>query len=555
VSDLFRPAFPSADLVRAAASMLTPLPRWQGNEGPRSRLLIGPGVVAVGRHDPARAERTHERALRARDAAIGLGVADLLLPDRLVDAETELDALNVLASAGLAPWAMVDKAGGWVDHLASRLAGLDGDEGPAGPARIVAWSRKSRARMVRTLAELDYAPLFVDPESVPAMLTLTYPGDWLPVAASPKVCKGHLDALGKRFAREYGRALVGVWKREFQRRGAPHYHLLMVPPRERVPVMGPRPLVVSDVAASRPLVWAGVPMRRPLVGPKGARVRFIGPMPQARARLVGPMPLALVPMVGPLLPVRWEGFAEWVSRTWAEVVDHPDAEERRRHRLAGTGVDYAEGMRAADPKRLAVYFSKHGAYAAKEYQNEAPAEWVESGSVGRFWGYWGLDKGTAVVEVSTVEAHAAARTLRRWQRANGYRVQREVWRTNTRTGVQRRRKSGTWAGARMRGSLGFVVVNDGAAFGSTLARYLDAVREAAQADELRAWVNDPERLRRVAGEARREPAPAEWRGVPFARDEDRRQYLGDWMRARGLDPLAPMFDRHERDHWWDCLPA
>ncbi len=36
------------------------------------------------------------------------------------------------------------------------------------------------------------------------------------------------------------------------------------------------------------------------------------------------------------------------------------SEERRKHLLAGTGVDYAEGIKITDPRRMAVYCAKYG---------------------------------------------------------------------------------------------------------------------------------------------------------------------------------------------------
>ena len=53
-------------------------------------------------------------------------------------------------------------------------------------------------------------------------------------------------------------------------------------------------------------------------------------------------------------------FRRWLSITWADIVAHPDPEQRRKHRAAGTGVDYAEGIRLTDPRRMAVYFAKYG---------------------------------------------------------------------------------------------------------------------------------------------------------------------------------------------------
>lgn len=371
VSSLWSHSFPSADLVRAAGALFTPLPGWDGSEGPRRRIVIAPGVVQVSSFDPARAARTAERAVRAHRVKIVQDALAILADDVLPDSSTR--------------------------------------------ANVTSWSPKSRARMTKVLAQLDYAPLFADPERVPAMATLTYPGDWFTVAPNSKACKKHVTELRKRYARAWGAPLIGVWKREFQSRGAPHYHIHMVPPRGEV---------------------------------------------------------------------NGESFRTWLSRTWAEVVAHPDPEERRRHQLAGTGLDYAEGMRASDPKRLAIYFAKHGAYGAKEYQNLAPVEWAETGSVGRFWGVWGLDKALTVVEVTADEAIAAARVMRRWARANSYVAPRRVWRskhvidpdTHEVLSAKWHKRTSRTRVTRMPGQLGFICVNDGPVFASQLARYIDQLR-------------------------------------------------------------------------------
>ena len=428
VAEVAGRGFATPDLVGSAAALFTPLRKWDGREGGRHRLIVGPGLFAVSRQDPAKADRQVEREHGRRKARTVLAATDMLLETRLEDADGVLEAVTAAAVGGLVPWSEVDVAGAWSDHLARRIERRDQDDEEPGPARITGWSRKSRARMVRTLIALDYGPMLAQ-EGRRAMVTLTYPGGhldgcevdgcagcgWLLTAPTAQACKRHVDAFKKRFERAWGRPLVGTWKREFQRRGAPHYHLLMTVPRGEVD---------------------------------------------------------------------GEDFLAWSSRVWSEVVNERRPEHRAAHRRLGVDVSFDEGTRMTDPRRLAVYFSKHGSFAAKDYQNDAPAEWVEAGSVGRFWGRWGLDLGTAEVEVTPVEALAAARTMRRWQRANGFRVQREVWRTNTRTGVQRKRRSGVWVGARMRGHLGFVAVNDGPAFASALAVLLDQARESAQAAEL-----------------------------------------------------------------------
>jgi len=418
VSSLVESHFPTPELVSAAAGLLTPLPRWDGREGARRRLVIAPGLLRVSSTDPARGERAAERAIARHRAKIAVQVVEDTLEGRVLDAESAEAACVALVAAGVVEWSAVQKASDHVEFLTGWQAAAEARAVAGVRGTVTCWSKRSRARMVARLSELDYSVMLGGVERA-AMVTLTYPGDWLTVAPDAAACVRHLRVFGRRFQRAWGRPLVAVWKREFQRRGAPHYHLLMVPPHGTV------------------------------TGPDGP-----------------------------------EGFVAWLSRTWADVVGHPDPVERAAHRRAGTGVDYAEGMRQSDPRRVAVYFSKHGAYGAKEYQNHAPEEWTaDGGSVGRFWGYWGLQRATRAVEVSHVEAYAAARTLRRWSRANGYVAKVDVWRADVRTGVVRRRKAARRSG-RMPGHLGFVTVNDGPALASTLVRHLDAVRERAQRAEL-----------------------------------------------------------------------
>lgn len=306
LSSLWTPKFPSADLVDAAASLLPDQKCGQLEEGPSWRISVSPGKVKLWTKDEAKAERTENRLREAR----------------------------------------IKTADAYAAFLAS------GDEIPADPepTRVIhEWSRKSRSRMVEALCDLDYEPFFGDPSRLLAMLTLTYPGAWLEVAPNGQEVKRHLKMLRKRYKRAYGEDLLCIWKLEFQRRGAPHVHMLMRPPHQLVD---------------------------------------------------------------------GKNFRDWLSRVWVEIVNHSDSEERRRHLLAGTGLDFNEGLRGSDPRRVAVYFTKHGAYQAKNYQNQVPKEWQEPGKgPGRFWGYWGLQKKIATVSVSVKVGTEAGRILRRYSRA------------------------------------------------------------------------------------------------------------------------------------------
>jgi len=367
-------------MVAVAAAQFTPLPRWQGEEGPRWRIVVSPGAMAVESRDLARAERTWERQESARQS------------------EVEMIAAYIVEHGEPPP-----------DPIPSR--------------EITEWSRKSRARMFRAFSELDYGPL-MERDGIPAMVTLTYPADWLTVAPDGKTAKAHLKAFRKRWERTWDLPMLAMWKQEFQRRGAPHFHLFTMVPDGRT--------------------------------------------------------------------AEGQHFREWLSATWAAVVGHPDPEEYRKHAIAGTGVDYAAGLRSKDPRRIAVYFSKHGLFEAKGYQNEVPAEWQEPGKgPGRFWGFWGLERATTAVEVPPDAATLAARVMRRWAHAQG--ITREVRVRRTRGGAVRsdypdviglagaqlveartaRRRKVRRRVQRMYRGRGWISLNDGPEFAMAVARYLD----------------------------------------------------------------------------------
>jgi hypothetical protein len=405
---LWSPQFPRVEGLDLAAQLFDRIPVWKGEEGPRRRVVIAAGLFAIEAPDLARQERRHERAEKAR---------------------------RTLA-----------------DQVATYLA--RGEEPPTTEStrEITSWSGKSRTRMVRALCEIDYWPMLGDDTRLAAMLTLTYPTDWLTVAPNGRAAKRHLQAFRKRYERAWGEKLRTIWKMEFQRRGAPHYHLLLVPPHGVARTPGPR-------ARADAWIGAGLP------------------------------------------------FKQWISAIWADIVDHPDPEERRKHQVAGTNVEFGEGLKATDPKRVAVYFTKHGSFSAKEYQNCVPDEWQEPGrGPGRFWGYWNLERVTVPVEVSDTDAIRAARLVRRWARAQGTTRERSVLRTpggrprseqaevQGLAGVQlvqalppgRRRKVRRRV-RRMGNGLGFVSVNDGQIFAMSVSRALDTWT-GPTADDIPAWV-------------------------------------------------------------------
>jgi hypothetical protein len=402
--------FPNPEMVTAAAALFEPAAPWACGsdrlgaepESGRFRITIGPGVVRLGWTNPVRAEKTAERAVSHHQ--------------RDVD-DAKFHVRNDLA--------LTDGDDDQAVVSSTRRSPTEDDQRGTGGV-ITEWSRKSRSAMCRTFAELDYTPL-VDSGRVPAMVTLTYPGDWEIVAPDGASVKRHMILWRKRFQREYGEPARYIWKLEFQRRGAPHIHLWMAPP-------------ISP-------------------GRSGS------------------------------------GFAQWLSETWAQVVDHPDAEQKARHRLAGTAIDVRNGLKACDPKRLAIYFTKHSSpnlHGDKEYQHIVPELWQQPGrGPGRFWGVYGLKKAIAVVEVAQDAYLTARRILRRWSRSqaaygdSGSRfptavvprtATRLVPRVDLATGVvqyRRVRRRRTFCN---QGGLagGYALVNDGPAFASQLAAALSA---------------------------------------------------------------------------------
>lgn len=287
----------SIDVARSYVA--SSVARWQGDEGARWRLTIAPSGMRLGRVDVNRLEKTSEAAR-----------------ERMYNAHMTVTPARSKRST------------------------------------INSWSSQSRARMSYTLSTLDMSPLFEN-HGIPALVTLTMPRNWEQVTPTPKSFKSLVNKLFDRYRYAWGENLAGVWKLEFQKRGAPHVHLLMTPPTHRRPGTG-------------------------------------------------------------------ETFSSWLAVNWAQLcqvknMDWDDAEQLRMrvdHELMGTHIDYSKGLQGADTETVAAYFSKHGLFGAKDYQNEPPPIWREAvkltGGV-RFWGYLVLKKATGVIELNPITPHYVKR--------------------------------------------------------------------------------------------------------------------------------------------------
>lgn len=455
----YAPNFPSSERLAAIRENLReavgvpyglgqPIAQKTTPEGSIARLHVAPGLVRISYRNNARWELTAQRAADQHHAAIAAQAA----------------------------------------YLAR------GEEPPqAVPTRVITgWSRKSRVNFWEAMHELDYSGwLRRGNAGVPAMITLTYPREWLKLAPNGREVKRHMRLFRKRFERAWGyydldpvtqdrgewvgTELRGVWKLEFQRRGAPHLHMMIVPPHGRA-----------------------------------GRGRFAGLT-----------------------------FKHWLSATWADICTRPnparcgavldpdtgrllDAGELGKFRRAGTGIDYSDGLKASDPRKVSVYFAKHGAFSAKEYQHNVPVEWQHPGAgPGRFWGYWGLKRAAHAIEIPLDLATAASRVLRRWSRAQG--ITREVAAVRYRGGQLRahgeivglagaqeyRNQPRAWRKQRRRArrmtgkyGAGWVSFNDGAAAGEHLLRYLAAIVDPASSPARPGRkIDDTQSLARAAREA------------------------------------------------------
>lgn len=78
--------------------------------------------------------------------------------------------------------------------------------------KIKGFSRNSQRRLLKLLYSLEYPPEL--------MLTLTYPKDY-----SIQDAKKHLHCFAVELTRHWPKSWW-IWKLEFQRRGAPHFHLI-----------------------------------------------------------------------------------------------------------------------------------------------------------------------------------------------------------------------------------------------------------------------------------------------------------------------------------------
>ncbi|MGH1488203.1 MAG: rolling circle replication-associated protein [Acidimicrobiales bacterium] len=95
---------------------------------------------------------------------------------------------------------------------------------------ITEFSRKSRTRLIRRCLSIPWGE-YVEPDERIHVVTLTAPADYLAVFKDHKDGYKALRSFQDRLRYATGRKARGFWKLEFQRRGAPHWHLILITPR------------------------------------------------------------------------------------------------------------------------------------------------------------------------------------------------------------------------------------------------------------------------------------------------------------------------------------
>lgn len=354
--------------------------------------------------------------------------------------------------------------------------------GPSTKGRVsTRWSERSRRHMRFEFGALPWERL----GRRPAMITLTYPGDWDLWVPDSRTLHRHREALKERWRRRFGTP-IGVWVTEFQKRGAPHLHLYVGLPDE-----------VSEAE------YEG--LQRRTIARRHAEVR-LGPW-EARRRQRAP---------------RGE-FAMWLRTAWWEVV----GSELKRHH--GRGVDIAtaffseQAEQQANRVRVAEYFWRE---SGKWAQKQPPAGF---GSM-RFYGRWGQREGFEPVVGKAELDELVALELRRMLRRMRLGKMREAAK---RTGRKVRPGSG-----RSRGRDGLVVFGvDGTVIGPRLiacAREIAIEKAARRAQEPSRVLRDSRWVARAFSELEVSDTPVDlfdddWSDVPFddERDELYEEYLAD----------------------------
>jgi hypothetical protein len=294
---------------------------------------------------------------------------------------------------------------------------------------ITFWSKKSQNNMKLVVSQLDLAPLLE--EGSPAMLTYTLPGDWLALTPDAPSAARIWNRYRTAWFDYFGVKPRCIWKREFQRRGAPHWHEWTIVPEYRACS------VCADVH----------PGHNDFDRVEDAQAEVSALWTSAVFGVTVELPV----------PLRCTGTCEQGRSVWSLIAGIVCAGcERVRSLSAGTNVSYSKGASARDPRRLATYFLKEsGDTGGKSYQNRAPREWAGQ-SVGRFWGVRGIEKAIVTIDLDPRTGHSVWRVMRKLRESQRRADRRKI---------------------KVRSTAGFVLVHDGATVARQLGRFAASIAD------------------------------------------------------------------------------
>ena len=104
----------------------------------------------------------------------------------------------------------------WPDMIRLSMPGLPRSTPAAKRGAVQVFSAASRKRLFEFMHQIEFYRL--------TFITLTYPRVW---PSDGKEVKKHLRRFRARLERKFGKLRV-MWRMEFQDRGAPHFHLLIL---------------------------------------------------------------------------------------------------------------------------------------------------------------------------------------------------------------------------------------------------------------------------------------------------------------------------------------
>jgi len=236
------------------------------------------------------------------------------------------------------------------------------------------WSAQSRRTMLLTFSCLDLSPM-LRPGAVLTFMTLTLPGGWEKFAPTGPAWAKLLKRFFDRLDRAWPGAGALLVKTEYQKRKAPHAHILL-----------------------------GAPAGTSRFG-RGKASRVVD-------------------------------FRAWVTLSWADVVGAVGT-ERVLHEAAGTQVRPWRGDPGTAVAYFAKYVSKSG--EVRDHQDEPPTSWLQPGcGLARVWSYRGLSRAIVEHTLSQVEVQWAQRIVRRYVESQRRTKRVRVARGGRRRSVRRR---------------------------------------------------------------------------------------------------------------------